>query len=70
MRSEIVSIHNRIGATTVYVTHDQTEAMTMATRIVVMDKGHVQQIGTPEEVYSHPNNLFVATFIGSPAMNL
>lgn len=69
MRSEIVSIHNRIGATTVYVTHDQTEAMTMATRIVVMDKGRVQQIGTPEEVYSHPNNLFVATFIGSPAMN-
>ena len=50
MRSEIVSIHNRIGATTVYVTHDQTEAMTMATRIVVMDKGRVQQIGTPEEV--------------------
>jgi multiple sugar transport system ATP-binding protein len=70
MRSEIVKIHNSIKATTIYVTHDQTEAMTMATRIVVMSKGFVQQIGTPEEVYLNPNNLFVAKFIGSPAMNI
>ncbi|HIZ63451.1 MAG TPA: ABC transporter ATP-binding protein [Firmicutes bacterium] len=70
MRSEIVKLHNRINATTVYVTHDQTEAMTMATRIVVMSKGFVQQIGTPEEIYNRPRNLFVARFIGSPAMNI
>jgi ABC-type sugar transport system ATPase subunit len=70
MRSEIVRIHEHIGATTIYVTHDQTEAMTMATRIVVMSKGWVQQVGTPHEVYSDPANLFVATFIGSPAMNI
>ncbi len=70
MRSEIVSLHKKVGATTIYVTHDQTEAMTMADRIVVMSKGRIQQIGTPEEVYSTPNNLFVATFIGSPAMNI
>lgn len=70
MRSEIVKLHNRINATTVYVTHDQTEAMTMATRIVVMSRGFVQQIGTPEEVYSDPANIFVARFIGSPSMNI
>ena len=70
MRSEIVNIHQNIGATTVYVTHDQTEAMTMADRIVVMDKGYIQQIGTPMEIYRHPANLFVATFIGAPAMNI
>lgn len=70
MRSEIVKLHNKIGATTIYVTHDQTEAMTMATRIVVMSKGFVQQIGTPEEVYNHPANIFVARFIGAPAMNI
>jgi len=70
MRSEIVRLHNRLKATTIYVTHDQTEAMTMASRIVVMNKGYVQQIGTPIEIYNHPANLFVATFIGSPAMNL
>ncbi len=69
MRSEIVKLHNRIGATTIYVTHDQVEAMTMATRIVVMSRGFIQQIGTPEEVYHHPKNIFVAKFIGSPAMN-
>ena len=69
MRSEIVKLHNRIGATTIYVTHDQTEAMTMATRIVVMSRGFVQQIGTPEEIYDEPSNMFVAKFIGSPAMN-
>ncbi len=70
MRSEIVRIHEQIGATTIYVTHDQTEAMTMATKIVVMSKGWVQQIGTPEEIYNHPKNIFVATFIGAPAMNI
>ena len=70
MRSEIVRIHEQIGATTVYVTHDQTEAMTMATKIVVMSKGWVQQIGTPQEIYNDPQNIFVATFIGSPAMNI
>lgn len=70
MRSEIVKLHNRINATTIYVTHDQTEAMTMATRIVVMSRGFIQQIGTPKEVYNQPVNLFVAKFIGSPAMNV
>lgn len=70
MRSEIIKLHNKLNATTIYVTHDQTEAMTMASRIVVMEKGYIQQIGTPVEIYNHPANLFVATFIGSPAMNL
>lgn len=70
MRSEIIKLHKKINATTIYVTHDQTEAMTMASRIVVMNKGVVRQIGTPEEVYNHPNDTFVATFIGAPAMNL
>lgn len=69
MRSEIVKLHNRIGATTIYVTHDQTEAMTMATKVVVMSRGFIQQIGTPKEVYNQPKNLFVAKFIGSPTMN-
>lgn len=70
MRSEIVRIHEEVGATTIYVTHDQTEAMTMADNIVVMNKGFVQQHGKPMDVYLDPNNLFVATFIGSPSMNL
>lgn len=70
MRSEIVKLHNRINATTIYVTHDQTEAMTMASRIVVMSRGFIQQVGTPEEVYSSPANIFVARFIGSPTMNM
>ena len=70
MRSEIIKLHNSLNATTIYVTHDQTEAMTMATRIVVMNKGYIQQIGTPIEIYNHPANIFVATFIGSPSMNL
>ena len=70
MRSEIVRLHNSINATTIYVTHDQTEAMTMASRIVVMCRGFIQQIGTPEDVYNHPANLFVARFIGSPTMNV
>lgn len=68
-RSEISKIHKRVGATTIYVTHDQTEAMTMADRIVVMKDGYVQQIDSPEKVYSDPNNLFVAGFIGNPPMN-
>ena len=70
MRSEIVKLHNQLQTTTIYVTHDQTEAMTMASRIVVMSKGYIQQIGTPKEIYNHPANIFVASFIGSPAMNI
>ena len=70
MRSEIIDLHRKLHATTIYVTHDQTEAMTMADRIVVMKDGYIQQIGTPMEIYQHPRNLFVASFIGSPAMNL
>ena len=69
MRSEIIKLHNSLNATTLYVTHDQTEAMTMASRIVVMKLGRVQQIGSPIEIYNNPANLFVAGFIGSPAMN-
>lgn len=69
MRAEIAKIHRRIGATTIYVTHDQTEAMTLASRIVIMKDGVIQQIGTPQEVYDTPVNVFVAGFIGSPAMN-
>ena len=68
-RSEIIKIHERVGATTIYVTHDQTEAMTMADRIVVMRDGYIQQIDTPEEIYNNPSNIFVAGFIGNPAMN-
>jgi multiple sugar transport system ATP-binding protein len=70
MRTEISKIHDEVGATTIYVTHDQTEAMTMASRIVVMDKGVIQQIDTPEHMYDYPYNLFVAGFIGAPAMNM
>ena len=70
MRSEIVRLHNELKTTTIYVTHDQTEAMTMANRIVVMKDGYIQQIGTPREIYNNPANTFVATFIGSPAMNI
>jgi multiple sugar transport system ATP-binding protein len=69
MRAEIKALHQRLKTTTVYVTHDQIEAMTMADRIVVMHDGIVEQIGTPLELFDHPNNLFVAQFIGSPAMN-
>jgi multiple sugar transport system ATP-binding protein len=69
MRSEIARLQNRLGTTTVYVTHDQTEAMTLGDRVVVMLAGVAQQIGTPEELYSRPANLFVAGFIGSPSMN-
>jgi multiple sugar transport system ATP-binding protein len=69
MRTEIAKLHNRIGTTTIYVTHDQTEAMTMADRIVVLKDGIVQQVASPQEMYEHPVNVFVAGFIGSPAMN-
>lgn len=69
MRAEIAKLHQRLNTTTIYVTHDQTEAMTMADRIVIMKDGFIQQIGTPQEVYDTPVNMFVAGFIGSPAMN-
>lgn len=69
MRAEIAMLHQRLKTTTIYVTHDQTEAMTMATRLVVMKDGFIQQIGSPKEVYEHPENVFVGGFIGSPAMN-
>ncbi|WP_203361548.1 sn-glycerol-3-phosphate ABC transporter ATP-binding protein UgpC [Bacillus sp. REN10] len=69
MRAEIIKLHQRLQTTTIYVTHDQTEALTMASRIVVMKDGKVQQIGTPKEVYENPDNMFVGGFIGSPAMN-
>jgi len=69
MRTELARLHERLDTTTIYVTHDQTEAMTLATRLVVMNDGVIQQVGTPEEVYDHPENIFVASFLGSPAMN-
>ena len=69
MRTEISRLHDRLGATIIYVTHDQTEAMTLGTRIVVMKDGVIQQVDTPQNLYSHPDNLFVAGFIGSPQMN-
>ncbi|MCB1264643.1 MAG: sn-glycerol-3-phosphate ABC transporter ATP-binding protein UgpC [Mycobacterium sp.] len=69
MRAEIAGLQNRLGTTTVYVTHDQTEAMTLGDRVVVLRAGEAQQIGTPDELYNSPSNLFVAGFIGSPAMN-
>ena len=69
MRSEIIRLHEQMNATTIYVTHDQTEAMTMATRIVVMKDGYIQQVGSPIDIYHNPINLFVASFIGSPSMN-
>ena len=70
MRTEIARLHQQLGSTSIYVTHDQVEAMTLADRIVVMKDGVVQQVGAPMELYHSPQNLFVATFIGSPAMNL
>ncbi|MDO4940746.1 MAG: sn-glycerol-3-phosphate ABC transporter ATP-binding protein UgpC [Erysipelotrichaceae bacterium] len=69
MRAEIIKLRQRINTTFIYVTHDQTEAMTLGDRIVVMKDGYIQQIGTPQEVFDHPRNLFVAGFIGTPAMN-
>ena len=70
MRLEIKKLHDELKSTIVYVTHDQIEAMTMATKIAVMDAGVIQQFGTPDEIYERPANLFVARFIGSPAMNI
>jgi len=70
MRLEIKKLHHELKQTVVYVTHDQIEAMTMATRIAIMDRGVIQQIGSPDEVYEHPANIFVAKFIGSPPMNV
>ena len=70
MRLEIKKLHRRVGNTIVFVTHDQVEAMTMADRIVVMKDGHIQQVGTPDQVYHQPANTFVAQFIGAPSMNL
>jgi ABC-type sugar transport system ATPase subunit len=69
MRAELGILHERLGKTTVYVTHDQIEAMTLASRIVIFDKGRIQQVGTPPEVFTRPANLFVAGFIGMPTMN-
>ncbi len=70
MRTEIKKLHQRLGTTIVYVTHDQIEAMTLSTRIAVMNGGYVQQLGTPKEIYDNPANIFVASFMGSPSMNL
>ena len=70
MRIEIRKLHNRLGTTSVFVTHDQVEAMTLADRVVVMNGGHIEQVGTPEEIYRNPASRFVAGFIGSPPMNL
>jgi multiple sugar transport system ATP-binding protein len=70
MRSHIKHLHHQLGVTTIYVTHDQIEAMTLADRVVVMSKAEIQQIGTPEAIYNDPANLFVAGFVGNPAMNL
>ncbi|MCY4260059.1 MAG: ATP-binding cassette domain-containing protein, partial [Rhodobacteraceae bacterium] len=70
MRTEIKKLHQNLGTTIVYVTHDQIEALTLSTRIAVMNSGYVQQLGTPKNIYDQPANLFVATFMGSPAMNL
>ncbi|AWD22588.1 ABC transporter ATP-binding protein [Fuscovulum blasticum] len=70
MRTEIKKLHQKLRTTIVYVTHDQIEAMTLSTRIAVMNKGYVQQLGTPKEIYDTPANVFVATFMGSPAMNI
>jgi multiple sugar transport system ATP-binding protein len=69
MRAEIAALHNRLGATIIYVTHDQTEAMTLGTRIVVLKDGIIMQVDSPQKLYNQPNNLFVAGFIGSPQMN-
>lgn len=70
MRVELVRLHKQLGTTSIYVTHDQTEAMTMADKIILLDKGIIQQAGKPEEFYNRPANLFVAGFIGSPTMNM
>src|SRR4030095_4654429 len=69
-RAEIAKLQSDLGTTTIYVTHDQVEAMTMGDRVAVMRKGELQQVAPPEELYDHPVNLFVGGFIGSPAMNV
>src|SRR4051794_27821236 len=69
MRAELVKLHRRLGVTTIYVTHDQTEAMTLGQRVAVLDRGVVQQVAHPQDLYAHPANAFVASFIGSPPMN-
>jgi multiple sugar transport system ATP-binding protein len=69
MRGEI-SLHQRLGSTMIYVTHDQVEAMTMADRIVVLNEGQIEQVGTPVELYARPRNRFVAGFLGAPPMNM
>jgi multiple sugar transport system ATP-binding protein len=70
MRSEIKKLQKRVGVTTIYITHDQTEAMGMADKIVILNEGIIQQVGTPEEVYKKPQNIFVANFIGNPQINI
>jgi multiple sugar transport system ATP-binding protein len=70
MRIEIAKLHNRLRTTMVYVTHDQVEAMTLGEKIILLDRGRIQQVGTPRDIYDKPENLFAATFIGSPQMNL
>ena len=69
MRNEIARLHNRLGSTMIYVTHDQVEAMTLADKIVVLNRGHIEQVGSPHELYQRPATKFVAGFIGSPTMN-
>ena len=69
MRFELAKLHADLGTTMIYVTHDQTEAMTLADKIVVLDKGRISQVGSPLDLYNHPANKFVAAFIGSPSMN-
>lgn len=70
MRQELLNLHSQLNSTFIYVTHDQTEALSLATKIMVLRDGVIQQIGTPQEIYDSPNNQFVAQFIGVPAMNL
>jgi multiple sugar transport system ATP-binding protein len=70
MRAEIKQLHQNMKTTFIYVTHDQAEALTLADRIVVMKDGQILQIGTPDEIYEHPNNIFVASFLGVPQINL
>jgi multiple sugar transport system ATP-binding protein len=70
MRGQLEALHERLGVTTIYVTHDQIEAMTLANRVAVLKDGQLQQTDTPQNLFDYPTNLFVATFIGSPAMNL
>ena len=70
MRAQLASLHERLGVTTIYVTHDQIEAMTLGTRVAVLKDGELMQVNTPQMLFDAPANLFVATFIGSPAMNL